>query len=54
MDVLTQGLVGGVLAQSLATKNEKKIATLGSIGAGLLADADILIRSPTDSLLNIE
>ncbi len=33
MDVLTQGLVGGVMAQSLATKDEKKIATLvGVVG----------------------
>lgn len=54
MDVLTQGLVGGVLAQSLATKDEKKIATLVGVAAGLLADADILIRSSTDPLLNIE
>ncbi|MEJ2328400.1 MAG: metal-dependent hydrolase [Gammaproteobacteria bacterium] len=54
MDVLTQGLVGGVLAQSLARKNEKKIATLVGVVAGLLADADILIRSSSDPLLNIE
>jgi inner membrane protein len=54
MDVLTQGLVGGVLAQSLARKNEKKIATLVGVLAGLLADADILIRSSSDPLLNIE
>ena len=54
MDVLTQGLVGGVLAQSFATKSEKKIATLVGVVAGLLADADILIRSSSDPLLNIE
>jgi inner membrane protein len=54
MDLLTQGLVGGVLAQSLARKNEKKIATLVGVVAGLLADADILIRSSSDPLLNIE
>jgi len=54
MDVLTQGLVGGVLAQSLARKSEKKIATLVGVVAGLLADADILIRSSSDPLLNIE
>lgn len=54
MDLLTQGLVGGVMAQSLATKDEKKIATLVGVVAGLLADADILIRSSSDPLLNIE
>jgi len=54
MDVLTQGLVGGVLAQSLAAKNEKTVATLVGVVAGLLADADILIRSSADPLLNIE
>jgi inner membrane protein len=54
MDLLTQGLVGGVMAQSLATKAEKKIATLVGVVAGLLADADILIRSSSDPLLTIE
>ena len=54
MDILTQGLAGGVLAQSLANKDEKKVATLVGVVAGLLADADILIRSSTDPLLNIE
>lgn len=54
MDILTQGLLGGVLAQSVAGKNEKKIATFAGVVAGLLADADILIRSSSDPLLNIE
>ena len=54
MDILTQGLAGGVLAQSLARKDEKKVATLVGVVAGLLADADILIRSSSDPLLNIE
>jgi inner membrane protein len=54
MDILTQGLIGGVLAQSLATKHEKKVATLVGVVAGLLADADTLIRSSSDPLLNIE
>ena len=54
MDLLTQGLVGGLMAQSLATKAEKKIATLVGVVAGLLADADILIRSSSDPLLTIE
>ena len=54
MDVITQGLLGGVVAQSVADRNEKKRATLIGVFSGLLADADILIRSSDDPLLNIE
>ncbi|MFT5133467.1 MAG: hypothetical protein ACI9SC_001939, partial [Gammaproteobacteria bacterium] len=34
MDLLTQGLLGGVLAQSVADRDEKKLATLAGIAAG--------------------
>jgi inner membrane protein len=54
MDILTQGLLGGVVAQSIAERDEKKRATLIGIFSGLLADADILISSANDPLLNIE
>ena len=54
MDILTQSLLGGVLAQSVARTQEKKPATLAGAVAGLLADADILIRSADDPLLTIE
>ena len=54
MDVLTQGLLGGVLAQSVADKKETKLATIVGIFAGLIADADIFIYSSNDPLLNIE
>jgi len=54
MDILTQGLLGGALAQSVARKEENKLATLVGFFSGLLADADILIRSSSDSLLNVE
>jgi inner membrane protein len=54
MDVLTQGLLGGVLAQAVARKQEKKLATFAGVVAGLLADADFFIRSSQDPLLNIE
>ena len=54
MDILTQGLLGGVLAQSVAKKDETKLATLIGIVAGILADADIFIYSANDPLLNIE
>jgi len=43
-----------VLAQSVARTEEKKPATLAGAVAGLLADADVLIRSADDPLLTIE
>ena len=54
MDILTQGLLGGVLAQTVANKKETKLATLVGVLAGLIADADIFIYSSSDPLLNIE
>ena len=54
MDILTQGLLGAVLAQSAARKTETKIAAVTGFAAGLLADADVLIRSSNDTLLAIE
>lgn len=54
MDILTQALLGGVLAQSVAKKEETKLATLVGALAGLLADADVFIYSSNDPLLNIE
>jgi len=54
MDIVTQGLLGGVLAQTVADENEKKLAAFIGVFAGLIADADILIRSSNDPLLNIE
>lgn len=59
MDLLTQGLLGAVVAQSGAKRSlkgaaETKMAAGIGFFAGLLADADILIRSSSDSLLSIE
>ena len=54
MDIFTQALLGGVLAQSVSNRSDKKIATVVGMSAGLLADADILISSSTDPLLNLE
>jgi len=54
MDIVTQGLLGGVLGQSVAREGEKRIATLVGVVSGMLADADILIQSSSDPLLNIE
>jgi len=54
MDLLTQGLLGAAMAQSVARQQEIRIASGIGLFAGILADADILIRSSHDPLLNIE
>ncbi len=54
MDILTQGLLGAALSQSIARKNETRLATGVGFFAGLIADADIFISSSSDPLLNIE
>ena len=54
MDILTQGILGGVLAQSIAKSHQRKDATIIGIFSGLLADADILIASSSDPLLTLE
>lgn len=54
MDLLTQGVLGAALAQSVARPSETRLATGIGFASGLLADADALIYSSTDSLLAIE
>lgn len=54
MDVLTQGLLGAALSQSIAKSNETRLATGIGFFSGLIADADIFIFSSSDPLLNIE
>ena len=54
MDLLTQGLLGGALALSVANKKQARLAAITGLVAGLLADADILINSSNDPLLNVE
>lgn len=54
MDILTHGLLGGVLAQSCSNKAEARSATLVGFLAALLADADALIQSASDPLLTLE
>lgn len=54
MDLLTQGLLGGALATAAANRKESRSALLAGFGAALLADADVLIQSSEDSLLNVE
>jgi inner membrane protein len=54
MDLLTQGLLGATMAQSGAKQQETRLATGIGFFAGIVADADILIQSSNDPLLNIE
>ena len=54
MDPLTQGLLGGALALSVANKKESRLAAAIGFAAALPADADILIGAGDDPLLNIE
>lgn len=54
MDLFTQGLLGSSMAQSGAKHEETRIAAGIGFFAGVIADADILIQSENDPLLNIE
>lgn len=54
MDIVTQGLLGAVVAQSAARPSQARLAAAVGFIAGLLADADIFIRSPDDPLLVLE
>ena len=54
MDLLTQGLLGGALALSLADRKKSRPAAVVGFAAAMLPDADILIRTADDPLLNVE
>ena len=54
MDIVTQGVLGAALAQSAAKKEHIRLATIIGLIAGVIADADILIRSASDPLLSLE
>lgn len=54
MDIITQGLLGVAAAQASASSQTMRRATFIGAVAGLLADADTLIRSSTDPLLVLE
>lgn len=54
LDLLTQGLLGGALASAGAPAKELRKAAAIGFAAALLADADVLIGSGADSLLQIE
>lgn len=54
MDILTQGLAGAVIASSIARPQQLRVAAAIGFFAGLLADADVLIRSSDDALLFLD
>lgn len=54
MDLLTQGLLGGTLALSVADSRQSRYAALTGFAAALVADADILIGASSDPLMNLE
>lgn len=54
MDIVTQGLLGAAAAQSAGNGRHVRLAALTGFAAGLLPDADALIRSETDPLLVVE
>lgn len=54
MDIVTQGLLGAVAAQSGGDTRDVRLAAFGGAAAAMLADADVLIRSDADPLLVLE
>lgn len=54
MDIVTQGLLGAAVAQSAAPREDVRRAGVIGFVSGLLADADILIQSTEDPLLNLD
>lgn len=54
MDLITQGLLGGTLALAVARRDDIRLAGLAGMVSGVLADADVLIRSGNDPLLGLE
>ena len=54
MDILTQGIIGAACAQACAKPQHSRTAVLVGFGAGLLPDADALIHSASDPLLQLE
>ena len=54
MDPISQGILGAVASGLCADRSNIRKATLVGWAAGMLADADVLIKSASDPLLNIE
>jgi inner membrane protein len=54
MDIVTQGLLGAALAQAAAPPSQTRAATVVGFCAGVLPDADALLRSSADPLLFLD
>jgi inner membrane protein len=54
MDIVTQGLLGAALAQAAAPPSQSRAATVVGFCAGVLPDADALLRSSADPLLFLD
>jgi inner membrane protein len=54
LDLLTQGLLGGVMALTATKKTEARSASVVGFAAAILADADVFISASNDPLLNLE
>jgi inner membrane protein len=54
MDIVTQGFLGAAVTQSVSKKEHVRKATFIGLIAGVIADADVFIRSSTDPLLSLE
>lgn len=54
MDIVTQGIIGAACAQALAKPQHSRTAALAGLCAGLAPDADALINSASDPLLQLE
>ena len=54
MDPITQGAIGAIVATAVAPAKHVRLAAFVGWAGGMLADADIFIRSASDPLLNIE
>lgn len=54
MDPLTQGVLGAVAVQSLARREEQRLAAAVGFAAGTLADLDVFIKSTEDPLLFLD
>ena len=54
MDIVTQGIAGATCAQAFANRRNGRMAALVGLSAGLLPDADALIYSVEDPLVQLE
>lgn len=54
MDPISQGVLGATAALTLSSKTTSRFAALAGACGGMIADLDVLIRSSSDPLLNLE